>query len=269
MIVCQLNSGKPKVRGRLPRVVVLAPTRELAIQVNKEFDELTDKLTTHCFYGGAPYRDQEHALRQGVDIVVGTCGRIDDLLEKKSLKFDNIQYIIMDEADEMLNMGFAEAVEKILSSVPRAADRAPVQTCLFSATLPSWVQNVAKKYLRTDATTRVDLVGDTGGKASTSVTHIAMPCHWSERNSILGECIMKYAGLKGRTIIFTETKKDANELVMATEIKQECQVLHGDISQAQRETTLTGFREVIYLYSFIATIFIRSMASFSPIFHNY
>jgi len=231
--------GRPAT-GRAPRALVLAPTRELAQQVNNEFEASAPELKTWCMYGGSPYSPQEAALRRGLDVVVGTCGRIGDLLDKGTLKLHDIEHIILDEADEMLNMGFADDVEKILGVIPR--EGRSVQTLLFSATLPAWVQNVAKKYLAADKMT-IDLVGNTRQEASTNVKHIAIPCHWSERGSVLGDVISVYAGRTGRTIIFTETKKEANELAVNGGIKADTAVLHGDIAQNQREITLQGFRE--------------------------
>lgn len=132
--------------GRVPRVLVLAPTRELALQTAKEFETLGQHLITLCVYGGTPYPPQETALYRGVDIIVGTPGRVKDLMDRGKLKLANVEYVVLDEADEMLNIGFADAVEEILSKVP--ADK-PHQTLLFSATLPPWVGNISKKCVTT------------------------------------------------------------------------------------------------------------------------
>ena len=129
--------------GRVPRVLVLAPTRELALQTAKEFETLGQHLATLCVYGGTPYSPQETALYRGVDIIVGTPGRVKDLMDRNKLKLVNLEYVVLDEADEMLNIGFADAVEEILSKVPADKEH---QTLLFSATLPTWVGNIAKKY---------------------------------------------------------------------------------------------------------------------------
>jgi len=243
-----LGSGSSTERlpfGRAPRVIVLTPTRELALQIQKTFDMIKgNKLQTLCVYGGSPYGPQEGALRRGVDITIGTCGRIKDLLEKGTLRLDKVEYVILDEADEMLAMGFADEVETILSNVPRKDSAAghTVQTLLFSATIPSWVEGVARKYLRPDRK-QIDLVGNSQQHANTDISHLAMACHWSERNSVLGEVISVYGGDKARVIIFTETKKEANELLIEPSIKGTAAALHGDIPQAQRESTLRGFRD--------------------------
>ena len=249
-VVCRLPEDN--TRGRRPRVIALAPTRELALQVCKEFKDLSPKLSCECMYGGSPYGPQEAAIRRGVDVVVGTCGRVEDLLNKGTLDFSNIQAVILDECDEMLNMGFADNVESILSQIPGMgsegkADKSTsqsehkVQTLLFSATMPSWVRSIAEKYLK-KGHEEIDLVSSQELKTSTLVRHIAIACHWTERNDVMGEIIRVYGGKKLRTIIFCETKRDANELVMEEAIPMECQPLHGDIAQAQRTTTLEGFR---------------------------
>ena len=239
----QERSERLKV-GRSPRVIVLTPTRELAKQVSETFELVGPRLSHTVVYGGSPYGPMEAALRRGVDVVVGTCGRVQDLIEKGSLKLSSVEVIIMDEADEMLNMGFADDVEKILQSVDRSDPNKPIQTLLFSATIPSWVQQVARKYLR-PTHERIDLIGEVAQKASSDVVHYAIACHWSERNSLLKEVIAAYGpqGEKTRTIVFTETKKDANEIALSSSISAISGVLHGDIAQAQRETTLKSFRE--------------------------
>lgn len=103
---------------RLPRVLVLAPTRELAKQVEKEFKESAPFLSTVCIYGGVSYVSQQNALTRGVDVVVGTPGRIIDLVNSKSLKLNEVQFLVLDEADQMLAVGFEEDVEIILDSLP-------------------------------------------------------------------------------------------------------------------------------------------------------
>jgi ATP-dependent RNA helicase DDX21 len=114
---------------------------------------------------------------------------------------------------------------------------------LFSATLPPWVQKVAKQYMNTAKLMQVDLVQGTDAKASTDVRHIAIPCHWSSMASTIADCLAVYGSAKARAIVFCETKKECNELCVNPAIKMECQALHGDIPQAQRETTLAAFRE--------------------------
>lgn len=138
-------------RGRLPRVLVLAPTRELARQVEKEIKESAPYLNTVCVYGGVSYITQQNALSRGVDVVVGTPGRIIDLINGNSLRLGEVEYLVLDEADQMLAVGFEEDVEVILEKLP--AER---QGMLFSATMPGWVKKLARKYLNDPLT--IDLV---------------------------------------------------------------------------------------------------------------
>lgn len=137
--------------GRFPRVLVLAPTRELAKQVDKEIKDSAPYLRTVCVYGGVPYSSQQSALRSGVDVVVGTPGRLIDLIKGNSLQLGEVQFLVLDEADQMLAVGFEEDVELILQSLPSQR-----QNMLFSATMPTWVNKLARKYLEKPLT--IDLV---------------------------------------------------------------------------------------------------------------
>uniref|UniRef100_A0A4W6G1A5 RNA helicase n=1 Tax=Lates calcarifer TaxID=8187 RepID=A0A4W6G1A5_LATCA len=236
----QRNSSE-MTRGRAPKVLVLAPTRELAIQVAKDFKDVSKRLAIACFYGGSSYNPQIDAIRNGIDILVGTPGRIKDHIQNHKLDLTKLKHVVLDEVDQMLDMGFAEQVEEILaSSYEKDSDSNP-QTLLFSATCPPWVYDVAKKYMRPGCK-HVDLIGKKTQKAATTVEHLAIACHWSQRAAVIGDVIQVYSGSHGRTIVFCETKKEANELSMNAFIKQSAQSLHGDIPQKQRELTLKGFR---------------------------
>ncbi|XP_035855296.1 nucleolar RNA helicase 2 [Sander lucioperca] len=228
-------------RGRAPKILVLTPTRELAIQVAKDFKDITKKLALTCFYGGSSYNPQLEAIRNGIDILVGTPGRIKDHLQNNKLDLSKLKHVVLDEVDQMLDMGFAEQVEEILSSSYQKDSDSNPQTLLFSATCPPWVYEVAKKYMRPECK-HVDLIGKKTQKAATTVEHLAIACHWSQRAAVIGDVIQVYSGSHGRTIVFCETKKEANELSLNASIKQSTQSLHGDIPQKQREITLKGFR---------------------------
>lgn len=132
-------------------MLVLAPTRELARQVENEIKESAPYLSTVCVYGGVSYNSQQNALSRGVDVVVGTPGRIIDLINSKSLKLGEVQFLVLDEADQMLAVGFEEDVEMILEKTP--SER---QSMLFSATMPTWVKKLSRKYLNSPLT--IDLV---------------------------------------------------------------------------------------------------------------
>lgn len=228
------QEGSLKMRGRLPRVLVLAPTRELAKQVEKEIKESAPYLSTVCVYGGVSYNSQQYALFRGVDIVVGTPGRIIDLIKSDSLKLREVQYLALDEADQMLAVGFEEDVELILQKLP-----AQRQSMLFSATMPTWVKQLARKYLNNPLT--IDLVGDQEEKLAEGIKLYAIPTTSTSKRTILSDLVMVYAK-GGKAIVFTQTKRDADEVSMALTNSIASEALHGDISQHQREKTLNGFR---------------------------
>ncbi|XP_075391100.1 nucleolar RNA helicase 2 isoform X1 [Tenrec ecaudatus] len=228
-------------RGRAPQVLVLAPTRELANQVSRDFSDITRKLAVACFYGGTPYGGQLDRIRNGIDILVGTPGRIKDHLQNGKLDLTKLKHVVLDEVDQMLDMGFADQVEEILCVAYKKDSEDNPQTLLFSATCPHWVFNVAKKYMK-PTYEQVDLIGKKTQKTAITVEHLAIKCHWTHRAAVIGDVIRVYSGYQGRTIIFCETKKEAQELSQNASIKQDAQSLHGDIPQKQREITLKGFR---------------------------
>ena len=221
-------------RGRLPRVLVMAPTRELAKQTAREFEMIAPHLFTTTIYGGAAYGPQERDLSRGVDIVVGTPGRIIDHLERRNLDLSAAEVVVLDEADEMLSMGFADAVEQILQGTPPSR-----QTMLFSATVPHWVQKLAKSYL-TDPVV-VDLVGRDAAAQATTTKHVAIKVNASARTKTLADLLTVHQ--PERAIVFTRTKRDADELAMELVHRGiEAEAIHGDLAQAQRERALGAFR---------------------------
>ncbi|KMZ59850.1 DEAD-box ATP-dependent RNA helicase 7 [Zostera marina] len=230
------KQARQKGYGRPPTVLVLLPTRELANQVHADFEFYGGAvgLSSCCVYGGSPYRTQEMAMRKGVDIVVGTPGRIKDHLQRGTLNFKSLKFRVLDEADEMLKMGFVDDVELILGKVEDASN---VQTLLFSATLPIWVEKLSARFLK--ASKKIaDLVGNEKMKASASVRHLALPCSHKARSQIIPDIIRCYSG-EGTTIIFTETKESASAL---SGLLPGARALHGDVMQQQREVILAGFR---------------------------
>ncbi|KAB5532386.1 hypothetical protein DKX38_019056 [Salix brachista] len=227
--------------GRPPSVLVLLPTRELATQVFDDFKVYGGAvgLNSCCVYGGASYQPQEFALKRGVDIVVGTPGRIKDHIEKGNIDLSLLKFRVLDESDEMLRMGFVEDVEMILGKVE---DVKKVQTLLFSATLPDWVKNISSRFLKPTKKT-IDLVGNEKMKASTNVRHIVLPCSASAMPQVIPDIISCYSS-GGRTIIFTEKRESANELAG---LLPGARALHGEIQQSKREVTLSGFRSGKFL----------------------
>ncbi|KAJ8466167.1 hypothetical protein OPV22_028719 [Ensete ventricosum] len=239
-IIKRLSEGdewqrKSRQSGRLPRVLVLAPTRELARQVEKEIKESAPYLSTVCVYGGVSYNIQKNALIRGVDVVVGTPGRIIDLVNENSLRLGEVQFLVLDEADQMLAVGFEEDVEVILEKLP--SER---QSMLFSATMPGWVKKLARRNLNDPLT--IDLVGDRDEKLAEGIKLYAIPTTATSKRTILSDLVTVYAK-GGKAIVFTQTKRDADEVSMALTNSIASEALHGDISQHQRERTLNGFRQ--------------------------
>ncbi|XP_004499961.1 DEAD-box ATP-dependent RNA helicase 53, mitochondrial-like [Cicer arietinum] len=230
--IIQFNAKHGKRRD--PLALVLAPTRELARQVEKEFNEAAPNLETVCLYGGMPIQQQIRQLDGGVEIVVGTPGRVIDLLKRGSLKLKDVKFVVLDEADQMLQVGFQEAVETILQKMPTKR-----QTLMFSATMPSWIKNLTRNYLNNPLT--IDLVGDSDQKLADGISLYSIASNGNAKAGILAPLITEHAK-GGKCIIFTQTKRDADRLshILAKSLK--CEALHGDISQTQRERTLTGFR---------------------------
>ena len=234
-------------RGQTPLILVLAPTRELAIQVSNGFKSLKheDKRDFRIcsVYGGTDAYPQISALKSGVEVVVGTPGRILDLLEREVLKFHNLQAVVLDEVDQMLDFGFQEDMDKLFQDyIYTHTKKETVQTILFSATVPEWVKQVSQKYLKPDFKF-VDLIKDKEIKTPANLKHLAVYCPDDDVISNLGNIITTYAGGKGRAIIFCERKADANAILGSSSMAEQCMVLHGDISQGQRERTLKAFRD--------------------------
>jgi len=226
---------------RQPMALVLAPTRELAMQIHKEFNKYkAKKINVSCFYGGAPYEQQEKEMREGIDVLVGTPGRIMDYLQKGKLDFSKLKHVCLDEADRMMDMGFQESLEEILSCAYTNENKP--QTLLFSATVPPWVKDTARKYMDNNYKS-FDLIGKDINKSSTTVEHKAIKCSYFERAATIKDILQVYSGKHGKSIIFTSTKQEANELALSSVINMDSQVLHGDIQQKQRELTLQSFRD--------------------------
>lgn len=252
LAIIKREKDNRSARNEGPGCIVLAPTRELAKQVAREMKYVGEGLglSVECFYGGVAYGPQEGALRRGVDVVVGTPGRIIDHLDRGMLRLDNISFAVLDEADEMLSMGFAEDVETVFETLPPVNER---QVILFSATVPSWVKGLAAQYQKKDVVT-FDAV-TTGSMASTTVRHCAVrvPERDEARAALLADIIAVHCrtraedvAAKGpsRAIVFCQTKREADDLATSGNLEGcGAAVLHGDVSQAQREITLSMFRQ--------------------------
>lgn len=227
----------PELDGT-PRALVIAPTRELAIQVSGDLElaatNLPLSVVTLC--GGRPYEEQIQQIESGADVVVGTPGRLLDLCQKKHLSFDHVSVLVLDEADEMLDLGFLPDIEKILSLLHGN----PHQTMLFSATMPGPIVTLARTFLEKPVHIRAES-GD-AQQTHSSTRKVTFQAHRMDKIAVLGKVLQ--AEGRGRTIIFTRTKRSA--AAVADELAQRgfrVGAVHGDLDQKARERSLTAFRE--------------------------
>lgn len=228
----QLASAEKK----FPQALVVCPTRELCIQIVNEM-ELFKKFMpgTHvvAVYGGASIGQQIRDIKRGVQIVVATPGRLIDLIERKAINLDEIKYVVLDEADEMLNMGFEEDIEFILQNTPRRES-----TWLFSATMPPEIRRVSKKYMQQPFEITVGKVNT----ANRNIDHQFYVTTAHHRYEALKRLIDFHPGIYG--IIFTRTKADAQEIAeKLTREGYDIDALHGDLTQGQRDKVMGEFRE--------------------------
>lgn len=227
-IAQQLESDSS--RGRAPRALVLTPTRELAIQVAGELDSVARHLRVAVIYGGTGYGRQARDLQGGTDIVVATPGRALDYMRQGILDLSSVSIVVLDEADEMLSMGFEEDVETMLAATPEGR-----QTMLFSATLPRWAVHLSEQYLSDPH--RVNVV------ASEEVTYdeIAIEAPGRNRLNLLADVLHVHGG--GRAIVFTHTKAEVDEIAQGLDaLNIPAEAIHGDLNQVQRERVVERFR---------------------------
>ncbi|WP_327047807.1 DEAD/DEAH box helicase [Microbispora sp. NBC_01189] len=229
--------GKPRKNRKKPRGLVLVPTRELALQVTEDLVLAAGKLGSRILtvYGGRAYEPQIEALKNGVDVIVGTPGRLLDLVKQKHLDLSQITMLVLDEADRMLDLGFLPDIERIIKLVPD--DR---QTMLFSATMPGEIVNLSRRYL--DRPTRVRAETTTAEAETTTLTtqHVYRT-HRMDKIEILGRLLQSRGS--GLTMVFCETKRACD--MVAEQLKDKgfaVAAVHGDLGQGQREQALRAFR---------------------------
>ena len=232
--------GIPLIENIVPeagfvQALIMVPTRELAVQVTEEINSLSQdhKIRMVAIYGGQPIDRQIDRLKRGVDIVVGTPGRIMDHLERKTLNLSKLQYVVLDEADEMLNMGFIDDIETILKSTPKEK-----RMLLFSATMPDNIMRLAKKYMREFevVTAKRDAV------TQNNIQQIYFEVAQSDKFEALYRIIDVEESFYG--VVFCRTKLDADEIANKL-LNRGCraEALHGDVSQGQRERILKKFKD--------------------------
>jgi ATP-dependent RNA helicase DeaD len=219
-----------------PQALVLAPTRELALQVCEAFEKYastTKGVHVLPVYGGQGYGVQLSALRRGVHIVVGTPGRIMDHLDKGTLDLSQLRFLVLDEADEMLNMGFAEDVETILADTPDTK-----QVALFSATMPKQIRNLSQKYLNDP----VEISIERKTRTADNITQRYLICSYPQKVDALTR-ILEVENFEGM-IVFVRTKNETETLAEKLRARGfSATAINGDIVQAQRERTINELRD--------------------------
>lgn len=217
------------------QAIVLTPTRELAIQVAEEIGRIAKYkrgVRALPIYGGQSIEHQIRAMKKGVQIVIGTPGRVLDHLRRKTLRLDEVRFFVLDEADEMLDMGFIDDIEAILRLVPK--DR---QTLLFSATMPPEIRRLALQYMNRPETVAISR----GTVAAPTVTQVYYRALESQKLDVL--CRILDAEEVERGILFCRTKKGAAELAQALQTRgYSADALHGDLNQSQRNKVMDAFR---------------------------
>ena len=218
------------------QAIILSPTRELAVQIGnniKDFCKYIKDIRVTTVYGGSSIEDQIRSLKKGSQIVVGTPGRTVDLINRRALKLGNVQWLVLDEADEMLNMGFKDELDKVLEATPETK-----QTLLFSATFPREVESIARNYM----TKPVEITSGQKNQGSDNVSHE----YYSVTERTRYPALKRIADLNPNiyAIIFCRTRRETQE-VADNLIKDgySADSLHGDLSQAQRDSVMGKFRK--------------------------
>lgn len=223
------------VNVRKPQALVLVPTRELAIQLTEAFQEYSSKMGSVSIlsvYGGQSYTEQLRGLKRGVHIIIGTPGRVMDHMRRGTLALDNLKFMVLDEADEMLQMGFIEDITWVLEQTPEER-----QTALFSATMPISVRNIAQRHMKEPE--HITLKLKTAAPQTINQRHIML--NHSAKVDALVRLIEAetYDGM----LVFVRTKVATMELAEQLEAKgYAVEALNGDIKQAQREKTVERFK---------------------------
>jgi ATP-dependent RNA helicase DeaD len=229
-VLSQMETGHKN-----PQALVLAPTRELALQVCEAFEKYAAHIkgvSVLPVYGGQGYGQQLSALRRGVDIVVGTPGRIMDHLDKGTLDLSELKYLVLDEADEMLKMGFAEDVETILADTPKTK-----QVALFSATMPAQIRRISAQYLNDPE----EITVKTKTATSTNITQRYLIVSYQQKIDALTR-ILEVENFEGM-IVFTRTKNETETVAEKLRARgYTAAAINGDVAQVQRERTVNQLK---------------------------
>ena len=223
------------VKNRVPQSLILCPTRELCLQIAgdlNDYSKYIDGLKVLPVYGGSSIDSQIRTLKRGVHIIVATPGRLLDLMERKTVSLSTVHNIVMDEADEMLNMGFTDSINAILADVPKERN-----TLLFSATMSPEIARISKNYLQNAK----EITIGRKNESTSNVKHVAYTVQAKDKYAALKRIVDYYPQIYG--IIFCRTRKETQEI--ADKLMQEgynADSLHGELSQAQRDAVMQKFR---------------------------
>ena len=223
------------VKNRIPQSLILCPTRELCLQIAgdlNDYSKYIDGLKVLPVYGGSSIDSQIRSLKRGVHIIVATPGRLLDLMERKTVSLSTVHNIVMDEADEMLNMGFTDSINAILADVPKERN-----TLLFSATMSPEIARISKNYLQNAK----EITIGRKNESTSNVKHVAYTVQAKDKYAALKRIVDYYPQIYG--IIFCRTRKETQEI--ADKLMQEgynADSLHGELSQAQRDAVMQKFR---------------------------
>ncbi|MDE7407370.1 MAG: DEAD/DEAH box helicase, partial [Muribaculaceae bacterium] len=219
-----------------PQALILSPTRELCLQIGSDladYSKYMPKLKVLPVYGGSSIQSQIHALKQGVQIIVATPGRLIDLMDRGVVDLTDVHTVILDEADEMLNMGFLESIDAILASVPEER-----KMLMFSATMPNEIAKIARKYMHDPQ----EFVIGTRNEGAANVTHRYYMVKAQDKYLALKRVADDSPNIYG--IIFCRTRKETQEIAdQLIEDGYNADALHGDLSQQQRDIVMKKFRD--------------------------
>jgi ATP-dependent RNA helicase DeaD len=228
-----IQEADPSIKD--PQALILCPTRELCVQITKDLEayaRFSNNIHIQAVYGGASILTQMSALKRGVQIVVATPGRMIDLIERKAVKLSSVRRVVLDEADEMLNMGFQDSINAILAKVPDGRN-----TLLFSATMPDGIVKISKKYMKEPLEVTIG-VKNAGAE---NVRHICYTVHAKDKYFVLKRIADYNPGIYG--IVFCRTRRETQEI--ADKLIQDgynADALHGDLSQGQRDSVMQKVR---------------------------
>ena len=242
----RLDPAGPAVQG-----LVLCPTRELALQVQEELSKLgaARGINTTSIYGGESYKKQFAALKQNPHILVATPGRLLDHCNRKAIRLDGVRIAVLDEADRMLDMGFAPDVERVLKQVPQQR-----QTLLFSATVPEWVRRLAQRYMKDPVSVSFSVQPE----VAPNVRQLYIQTTWADKLDVLAR-ILDQPNVS-MALIFVETKRNADILqVQLSRRGYDVAHLHGDLSQKDRDRSMAQFKDAHVKYLIATNVASRGL----------